>query len=289
VDTGPVEQREMNQRHLNILLSPGFLIGLGVLLLNDFVLKQQLHSGLTGKLSDFAGLFVFPLICAALFPARKSPIYILTALSFVFWKSAYSQPFIEGWNNLSFFSIERTVDYSDLLSLLALPFSYAYGRIHPGDSSARSAVYLVAIISIFAFTATSYSKKTAYENEYQFQISKTDLIKRMRHLPSHEVGLNFGDSDTFEITFDSCIGRATVTLREKDNQSFISLKEIDYRCPSGGDKQEMLQYFEKEFVNKLREEPVTKSDRVQYIWSSAPENRLEPKPQSGSQSSSPRR
>lgn len=279
----------MNHRHLNILLSPGFLIGLGVLLLNDFVLKQQFHGGLTGKLSDFAGLFIFPLICAALFPARKSHIYILTALSFVFWKSAYSQPFIEFWNNLFFFSIERTVDYSDLLSLLALPFSYAYGRVPSGDSSPHSAIYFVAIISIFAFTATSYSKKTAYDNEYQFQISKTDLIKRLRHLPLHDVGLNFGDSDTFEITFESCTGRATVTLRENDGQSFIALKEIDYRCPSGGDKQEMLQYFEKEFISKLREEPVTKSAQVQYIWSSPPD-RQEPTPQQrGSQTPSPRR
>jgi hypothetical protein len=162
--------------------------------------------------------------------------------------------------------------------------------MHSGNPSPRPAVYLVAIISIFAFTATSYSKKTAYNNDYQFQISSTELIKRMRHLPSHDVGLNFGDSDTFEITFDSCTGRATVTLRGKDNQSVISLKEIDYRCPSGGDKQEMLQYFEKEFVNKLREEPVAKSDQVQYIWSLLPEDRPEPTPrQGGSQSSSPRR
>jgi hypothetical protein len=136
----------MNQRHFNVLLSPGFLIGLAVLLLNDFVLKQQFHSALTGKLSDFAGLFVFPLICAALFPARKSHVYILTTLAFVLWKSAYSQPFIESWNSLTFFSVERAVDYSDLLALSALPFSYAYGRMHSGNPSPRPAVYLVAIL-----------------------------------------------------------------------------------------------------------------------------------------------
>jgi hypothetical protein len=58
----------MNDRQLHLLVSPGFLGCLFVLLFNDFVLKQQIHNGLTGKLSDFAGLFVFPLFLTALFP-----------------------------------------------------------------------------------------------------------------------------------------------------------------------------------------------------------------------------
>ena len=95
----------------------------------------------------------------------------------------------------------------------------------------------------------------------------------------HEVHTSFGESDTFEISFDSCTGEATVTIRERDNQSIIALKEINYRCPSGGDKKEMLEYFENEFINKLREEPVTKSPQVQYIWSSLPNKRLQGTPQ----------
>ena len=49
----------MTDRSFQILGSPGFLIGLSLLLTNDFVLKEQFHNGFTGKLSDFAGLFVF--------------------------------------------------------------------------------------------------------------------------------------------------------------------------------------------------------------------------------------
>ena len=36
----------------DILLSPLFLLGLGTLLLNDFVLKYEYSNLLTGKLSD---------------------------------------------------------------------------------------------------------------------------------------------------------------------------------------------------------------------------------------------
>ena len=48
----------MTDRSVHILGSPGFLVGLLLLLSNDFVFKEQFHNGFTGKLSDFAGLFV---------------------------------------------------------------------------------------------------------------------------------------------------------------------------------------------------------------------------------------
>lgn len=268
----------MNERRLQLLVSPGFVVGLSVLLLNDFVFKQQFHNGFTGKLSDFAGLFILPLFWTALFPRLNCSIYIVTAILFLFWKSVYSQPLIESWNRLPFFLIARTVDYSDLFCLVCLPLSFVYSRRASSIPARRSVMYLFVVISLFAFTATSYSTKTAYDNEYQFRSSRTELIERMSHLPLHDVHTSFGESDTFEISFDSCTGKAIITLREKDNQSFIVLKEINYRCPSGGDKQEMLEYFEKEFINKLREEPVTRSSQVQYIWSLPPNKRLQPTP-----------
>jgi len=51
---------------VNELLAPLPLLALGVLVLNDRVLKgTSAPEWLTGKLSDFAGLFVFPLIATA--------------------------------------------------------------------------------------------------------------------------------------------------------------------------------------------------------------------------------
>jgi hypothetical protein len=46
--------------------SPLPLLAVGVLVLNDHVLKALLHNALTGKLSDFAGCFFLPLFTSAL-------------------------------------------------------------------------------------------------------------------------------------------------------------------------------------------------------------------------------
>jgi hypothetical protein len=256
--------------------------GLGLLLLNDLILKQQFHNGLTGKVSDFAGLFILPLFLTALFPRFRRHLYVLTAFSFILWKSTYAQPLIEGWNGLLFFSIGRTVDYSDFLALLVLPFSYVYSLIPSRVPTQRVAIICVALISLFAFTATSFRKVTAYDNEYQFQIPKAELIQRMRQLPARNVGLGFGESDTFEITFEDCAANATVVLKENGNQSIIVLKEIVNRCPGGGDKLEMLQYFEKEFIAELRQERVTKSAEVSDIWSKRDDDLQSPTPQPSS-------
>lgn len=258
----------MKQRNTGLLLSPGFVLGLGLLLLNDFVLKQQFHNDFTGKLSDVAGLFIFPLFWTALFPRLKSSIFISTALAFTFWKSSYSQGLIETWNAFSIIPIGRTVDYTDLLSLAVLPLSALYARRAVFNVQPRSGVYACALISIFAFTATSYSKKTAYNNEYQFQNSKAEMLERISRLPREDVHPSYWESNNeiFEISFDSCNDRANIMIHEKNNQSIITLKEIHFRCPTGGDKEKMLEYFETEFIAKLKEEPVTRSSRVERIW-----------------------
>ena len=65
--------------NLSILASPGFL-ALSLLIVNDFVLKPLLNNPLSGKLSDFAGLFVFPLFWVALFPRLRNSIYLFTLI-----------------------------------------------------------------------------------------------------------------------------------------------------------------------------------------------------------------
>src|SRR5687768_13714190 len=177
----------MTDRSFHILGSPGFVSGLFLLLLNDFVLKEQFHNGLTGKLSDFAGLFVFPLFWSAFFPRRKALIYVSSAALFVFWKSVYSQFLIEGWNSLPFFGIERTVDYSDLWALLILPLSYSYSNISSEVHVPNKLLYVIAVVSIVAFTATQFSQKFSYSNQYEFQTSRKELLERISRLPKDGV------------------------------------------------------------------------------------------------------
>ncbi len=53
-----------------IVASPGFVVGLAVLLTNDLVLKPAFHNFLTGKLSDIAGIWLASLFLSAVFQKR---------------------------------------------------------------------------------------------------------------------------------------------------------------------------------------------------------------------------
>ncbi|MBR9859418.1 T9SS type A sorting domain-containing protein [bacterium] len=115
----------MKQR-AHIILSPLFITALVLLFINDFFLKSAFPGVLTGKLSDFAGLFIFPLFLFYIIGKRKKEIFILTAVTFAFWKSPLSQGFIEAWNSLGILSIGRVIDFTDLIALSILPFAYHY-------------------------------------------------------------------------------------------------------------------------------------------------------------------
>lgn len=101
-----------------------FVSALLVLFLNDHFLKIQFHNWITGKLSDFAGIMVLPFLLAFIFPKLREGSVWMTAIFFIFWKSPYSEGFINFYNNISPISIYRIVDYTDLLSLIFLIIPY---------------------------------------------------------------------------------------------------------------------------------------------------------------------
>jgi len=260
----------MSDRNLHILASPAFLISLVLLLLNDFVFKPQFHNGLTGKLSDFAGLFAFSLFWTAFFPRRKTFICVSTALLFVFWKSTYSHSAIDGWNSLPFFDIARTVDYGDLWALLVLPLAYLYVDISPEVHIPRRLVYAIVVVSVFAFTATQSSQQHSYNTQYQFPISKKELLKRITRLLDNGEKDSFENAETIQVRFDDCGDIAMANVQEKGNESVIVLTEMYNRCPGKVEADVLRQLFEKEFINKLREEPVGKSTVIQTIRTISP-------------------
>ena len=143
---------------LRNLLSPLFIICLVLLILNDFLLKATFHNVLTGKLSDFCGLFIFPVFWSALFPRFKSWIFILSGILFVFWKSQYASGLIELVS--TFFPLQRTVDPTDLLALPVLLLGWLHLKVRPQLSLGKSllprlATAFIAIVTIFSFCATS--------------------------------------------------------------------------------------------------------------------------------------
>jgi len=170
------------KKRFETFMSPLFVGALVILLFNDFFLKSHFHNFLTGKLSDIAGLFIFPLFWMAYFPKYRKHICIFTALFFVFWKSELSQVIINSWNALSLFNISRVVDYTDLFALPVIFFSYRYSIREKHFYLPRIAVAPIAVLAFFAFCATSYNNNFTYNRTYQLQISKQEVIKRLNEI-----------------------------------------------------------------------------------------------------------
>jgi tetratricopeptide (TPR) repeat protein len=138
------------------LLTPIYLVAVAGLLLNDHFLKAEVPGFVTGKLSDFLGLFSFAVFLSVVFPRWPTGIHVAIAVAFVFWKSPASDVAIQAWNAAMPFRIARVVDYGDLTALSVLPLSIVYLRREWWAFAPRTAKTLVvAAVSLFAFTATS--------------------------------------------------------------------------------------------------------------------------------------
>jgi hypothetical protein len=179
----------MKPKQQILLLHPAFLLSLFILLLNDFYLKYTYHNWLTGKLSDFTGLFVFTIFLFALVPFRRIPLLCFSAMFFCWWKSGFSDSLIFFFRSTLQIPVTRVIDYSDLTALLILPLTYFIKTPDFSTTKIRSvAINASAIISFFTFCATSLPRQLIYypyrENEILFKgifyspLSKTEILER---------------------------------------------------------------------------------------------------------------
>ena len=103
-------------KRFDLLRSPLLLLAVGVLLLNDFVLKAAFHHWLTGKLSDVAGLAAFTIFWCAIWPRH---VWTVGGCIAVVVRRSGSRrtrrSLIEAANAGLPFTIGRIVDYSDLI------------------------------------------------------------------------------------------------------------------------------------------------------------------------------
>ncbi|HYN83707.1 MAG TPA: hypothetical protein VER32_00540 [Pyrinomonadaceae bacterium] len=262
------------RRDVNLLTSPLFLAGLALLLANDLLLKSLFHNALTGKLSDFAGLFVFPFFWSALAPRRRRAAYVLTAAGFVFWKSPLSQPLLDAWNALGLMRVARVVDATDLVALAVLPLSEAYllGRRRAAEDRPPTALAwrryanaAVLLLSVFAFAATSYRTGFEYEGEaFTFADTREGLVKRFEKL-QHKVwrGNHWSsrpgpDEYTIRIKADYCFDSISALVEMKEQpggRTLLVLRRLEHECPEeGNDKADMLTIFMREVVEKLQDD-----------------------------------
>ncbi|RQO75510.1 hypothetical protein DBR43_09195 [Pedobacter sp. KBW06] len=214
--------------NLKRLTTLPFLLCLFLLLLNDFYLKATFHNAFTGKLSDFCGLFIFPIFWSVLFPARKSTIYILTALFFIYWKSSYSDPFIHLFSEY-LFTIQRTVDFSDLFALMVLPLSW-YALSLPQKRTYFNP-QLAALLVFFSFCATSKPRPPSL----YFETPQYVLFPSTVHLPDSnavDMGFRIYNLDTLLVIQAEQIQMDREPVKNDDFNKNLILKDLDKRVLS---------------------------------------------------------
>lgn len=173
---------------IKILSSPIFLSSLVLMVLNDHVLKGEFHNFLTGKLSDFTGLFCLVILCGSMFPRNRKWAYGLVAIFFIYLKSPYSEEFVQIIDWISPFGFTRVVDLGDLMALAILPIAYHYQfLIFPRISEKhflRISPVLPLLVSCLGFIATSPDDKFgncySVSGTYEFDVSSNDLKQQMR-------------------------------------------------------------------------------------------------------------
>lgn len=178
-------------RNNHKISNPIFIFCLSILILNDWYFKTIFHNGITGKLSDFAGLFAFPFFLSALFPSKTLKIHIWTGILFIIWKSAFSQPIIDLFNNLNI-PINRTIDFTDSIALISIFASYFAIKSDFTLNIKPILVRLLVVISCLAFMATTLPPRTKrkflnIEKEYAFPFSKRELVSRLNMVQIKEV------------------------------------------------------------------------------------------------------
>ncbi len=210
---------------LKSLDSIPFLICLLLLLLNDFHLKNEYHNWFTGKLSDFCGLFIFPFFWTSIFPKRKIVVYFLTALLFTFWKSPYSQTFIDSFSD-NVYSIDRVIDLSDLIALSVLPISFL-SDIQKQKRWTAVNPSILAIITLMSFCATSMPHFSQRFEQPQYILLKENDLK----FPNTEYGNEFAIhriDNLFVIEIKSIQIARRPTLDDEFQKTLI-LKDLDLR------------------------------------------------------------
>ena len=196
-----------------------FLIGLVILIINDHFLKEAFGNWFTGKLSDFAGLLIFPMFLKYLFDITNRKAVAITTLGFLFWKSPFSQTFIDAFNTISAFQIGRVIDYTDFLAFLILPFSFYVLQnierytIELSRLNVRNkwAVNSLLAISFVAFTATSQDEHDMLIIESLMPLACTDAPIEAQvgngniFIPTMFTPDGNGINDVFQISADSNI------------------------------------------------------------------------------------
>jgi hypothetical protein len=149
----------MRRRLAAVVTTWPFVVALAMLLANDWWLKAAFPGGVTGKLSDVAGLYLVGLLLLAAWPGRRRGVLLGLAAAFAWWKSPLSEPAIRLLDDVGV-AVGRTVDYGDLVALVvvvacapvvAAPARYGLPRL----ADRRAVLTPLIALTTFAILGTS--------------------------------------------------------------------------------------------------------------------------------------
>ncbi len=243
---------------LRAISHPFSLAAIFLLLLNDHILKSAFPSVLTGKLSDFAGLFIFPFLLIFLlgipftylripsrwtaFTSFSITLVWFAAIKTIPWANELSAGFA-GW--LLGFPIRLALDPTDLLGLLSLiPAWGLWSRSEKRNCSQppRKTAYLAIGLAAVACLATSPSRTVPVINRLVVEgQSVYAFFTTIYTRPSPDYGyLSLDDGKTWASVQDI---PAEVNLKFQQPLTLpkqVCLPEDQEKCYRIGDKPEQV-------------------------------------------------
>jgi len=185
--------------------TPLFLASLGLLVINDIYLKTHFPGWLSGKLSDFTGLVVLPLLLFSIFPRHVLSAAFGVALLFIWWKAPYSTGFIDLANKAGI-GFSRVVDYTDLLALLMIPVAARFFRLHRTADKAITSGRTIVVIPgvVISCLAVAGTTLTPYTRAFLIQGARQETV--LTEAGVEEILATLADSPDF-----SCSNRSSTT------------------------------------------------------------------------------
>ena len=159
---------------MRLLLHPAFLVAVGLLALNDHVLKEAFPGLLTGKLSDLAGVFVVGMAAVTAIPARVLALSLVAVL-FIGLKIT---PGVAEFIAPSMGGAPTLQDASDLIALAALWPVYRIALHHAREPDPRATLprRLALSASLLAMVATTTATSCAESPTYWFRENSSGLF-----------------------------------------------------------------------------------------------------------------
>ena len=211
------------------LRHPLFWCSLAALLLNDHVLKHAgvLPGALTGKLSDFAGLIVAPVLAAALLRARgplaRALAFALPTVPFMAINlSSAAAAAMEAATAAIGMPWRIWTDPTDLVALAVLPVAWHVSAEAPKNARPRALERVAVVLAAFACMATSPPPPEELPVEPGLYTSSTYLSNRTGD--TLDVRVRWLDAD---VDCEAVLGMVDRTLDPDLFGSAITFRLID--------------------------------------------------------------